>query len=493
MAAKKEGAIRLAILLVVFLIILYVLRRGGPCVSDQDCGSSYAGKYCVDGACGPCVSDSNCAGSPAGEYCIGGVCGPCTSASQCSAGEGCVGGTCGPCESGVDCRSGEGCVRGACGPCANTPDCPPGEACMDTGGNLACGPCQTDYDCRGSHFDNFSAQVCVDGQCVACGPEAPCSDGLVCADGGCRYCQPGDCPVGQTCDPTTQRCGSCSQNSDCTAGEACVGGACGPCATAVQCDPGEGCVDGACGPCTADADCASGYTCVDPGSDGAECVQGGGCQTVEDCSPAQDCVEGTCQDPAPCDVDSDCAEGKICFRWPHWWAPSAGECRTPCALATLRSSDCGHGNPPSCTSDSDCRSRHTWCDLDTNTCTCYDWATFSCGQDTPLAPRSIRDLGPKISAACVGAVVGDACSVEVGGSTFHGHCGWWTEATSCESPSDCQVGSVCRDGVCRCGSGGGAPSNLSCFAKHICTPSTESSPTNPVGGCVRTVQTCFGD
>lgn len=113
---------------------------------------------------------------------------------------------------------------------------------------------------------------------------------------------------------------ACNEQRPCDWGQTCVLGSCvdTECATSAQCPVETTCVEGSCLPgCRAEADCRPGDTCDLLLQ---ECVPAGCQDTHIDCGFAEYCdtTTGTCFDAGeqfcrPCERDSQCGDGNICY------------------------------------------------------------------------------------------------------------------------------------------------------------------------------------
>ena len=134
-------------------------------------------------------------------------------------------------------------------------------------------------------------------------PIPECYDNLNCKD-----------PYKPVCDPISQTCVGCVEETDCTLGNYCdpVSQAC------VQgCDADEDCQSGLCDvaahqckECLNDFGCPAGTVC----SEGV-CVEG--CSPNSACTPGLACCFGVCQDPYN-DPKNCGACGHVCDDFPHW-------------------------------------------------------------------------------------------------------------------------------------------------------------------------------
>lgn len=310
-----------------------------PCFQGQgtcdaaDGGCTYALKNpppsCDDGdACtmsDTCLADGGCGGSPV--QCSGPA-GSCFAPATCNP----DGGFCefpvlvgNACDDGLPCTVGDRCLGD--GSCAAT-----GSVSCDAGPCLlslcmsANGQCSAPVPANhGGACDDGNActlsDACAGGTCaginVTCDDTNPCTDdACIPADGGCNFV-PDD---GNTCD----------DQSLCTSGDHCSGGAC--VSTPVTCDDGNG--------CTTDG-CAAATGCTFTVDVGAPCSDGNGCTLGDTCAADAGCAPGpleTCDDQVTCTVDSCNPQDGGCSNVPDHAACDGGN---PCAVDTCNPvSDC---------------------------------------------------------------------------------------------------------------------------------------------------------
>jgi MYXO-CTERM domain-containing protein len=186
----------------------------------------------------------------------------------------------------------------------------------------------------------------LDEDCDAISDEgAPCPEGLVCHEGGCRQpcvgnecnqspglvcdpdanlclalCDIADCLPTQQCEEATGRCIDLCEDVDCGPGQVCWAGACAPddCIT-TGCEPGSLCNGIEClpDPCAA-VDCRADQFCR-----AGQCI--GSCAEVS-CPLYTACVDGACVEDSCAGVR--CPEGQACVD-----GTCAGD---PCAGVTCR-------------------------------------------------------------------------------------------------------------------------------------------------------------
>ena len=181
--------------------------------------------------------------------------------------------------------------------------------------------------------------------------DAPCGEGLLCIDGGCRRpCNAAmefPCPFGFVCEEPSAGSGTfCLPTAcaECTAEERCISDRCVNACEGVACGELEQCVRGTCRDCHTlncgsdeichasrcvtdpcrDVDCAADEMCVDgsclPACDDALCAAGercgddGTCQSTTcaavTCDPGEYCDDGACR-ADPCQMMA-CRPGDVC-------------------------------------------------------------------------------------------------------------------------------------------------------------------------------------
>ena len=206
------------------------------CASDTDCPSGQACKgetnQCVAGCSQvlPCDDAS---------WCDEGVCRALCTQEQsavCDAGERCIQGLC---RAPLDCSTLDPCPDSAprrdlfscqCLECARDEDCQigQGEACVE-GSCLRCDGAPTPATSCVARGLFRASDAC----CVGCESDADCEAGSLCESGECiniseRPCETdADCPAPLFCDGRqcveSASLTACTQQSDCSAGEACYG------------------------------------------------------------------------------------------------------------------------------------------------------------------------------------------------------------------------------------------------------------------------------
>ncbi|HCF59496.1 MAG TPA: hypothetical protein DFS52_16065, partial [Myxococcales bacterium] len=263
-----------------------------------------------------CLGNDTCANDSLS--CSGGVClsasctegtrgCKCDAASVCTDGSACESGKCvdpagytgNACFANRTCRAGNACVEGTCQACDYGTvgcGCLPGDAC---GKGLGCvaGIC--------AWGDGLPHEVPANPVCYT-----PCKAGLLTADGTYRPCSAEGlmegCVSGLECvDGTCVSAvagnrksslppgGACLEDSDCNAGELCLGGNCQALCFLSQ------------GACQTDVDCAAHQVCLS-----GKCYSN--CRADADCGAAARCYKAACRLPCQAGAAENCPEGKSC-------------------------------------------------------------------------------------------------------------------------------------------------------------------------------------
>lgn len=302
---------------------------------------------------------------------------------------------------------------------------------------------------------------------------------------GCRPAQPpgrqpctggARCPSGQVC--TNLGCAvPCRTNSDCPAGWVCrmaAGGDTGQgfcatptepvpmlprCRTSADCGGGQVCIDGSCQvssspACTDDTQCANGWLCVS----GRCTAPSNVCQFDNQCGSGRVCVNNECR--LRCGAMTTCPDGQECVS-----AGSVMYCRNRTGPSCNRDADCGAGRRcidavcyQSCTPGSPATScgPEMYCNDD-----------GVCVPDTRPRPFCDATRPCQAGSDCVGGVCRVPCStsaecqrvdvtyrncgpIPYQNQTQRNYCLTDNEYRPvCARQSDCAMGQVCIDGVCR--------------------------------------------
>lgn len=269
----------------------------------------------------------------------------------------------------------------------------------------------------------------------------------------CEVCTSGVCipKCPDLCDPDTNDCVDCIENTDCVCNQECVqgncvcpvdkpilntDGCCVECLNDAGCDICEQCVSGACVPkdclcnpntgacvecltgedCEGDNECCVGNRCTCcPGYILVEgvCVEEPECVTEEDCPACQICVGGDC-------VDLVCPDGRVCVD---------GDCVPEC--------DCAN---PNCTNPNQvCINR------DLTTCYCST-CSGPCDNSNPCGEGCVCVGGTCVVNPCFGPCnTGDNCGPGCG--CLNGEC-IKCDSVSCVTSINCPIGCFCNGSTC---------------------------------------------
>ncbi len=301
-------------------------------------GCAALGQICApeEGGCRDCISTSECGDLVCG---TDGKCEACNELDD----------QCGP---GRLCHNGE-CISEAGTPCQTSADCDD-LVCVLVGADKQCVPCALDDECGGG-------RTCeADGHCSADAPECEEDDecsppGTICQAQLCEAgCGTTGCTQGQSCNPTTGRCGgSLALGAACTSHAGCQSGVCWPyydsqgqeqrlcsqtCARHDDCPADFVCYElgdgNLCAPTslfTGSFDKAPGQSCTTAPYDNA-CASGY-------CNPDTDvCLEmcgsdGHCEDPA-------LPAGSKCYSWRLLDGAITAVCDPPSASLLPAYEDC---------------------------------------------------------------------------------------------------------------------------------------------------------
>jgi Cys-rich repeat protein len=290
-------------------------------------------------------------------------------------------------------------------------------------------PCDNGQTCA-------AGQVCTNLGCaIPCGADADCPRGWICrGTGGDAGASRGFCASPTEPVPMPP---SCTSNAQCAAGNVCIDGTCRvsstpACTNDTQCTSGQICVSGRCTPrentCTFNNQCGAGRLCVNN-----ECRVG--CGGSVTCPTGQECVTTTsgsyCRDQttAACMRDTDCGAGRRCLNATCYQACTPGA--TTCGAELYCSNDgvcipdtrprpfCDATRP--CQAGSECVGGVCRVPCTTSTqCQMVDVTYRNCGQ-IPNQSTNTRTY----------------CLTD---SEFR---------PVCQRQSECGMGQVCIDGLCR--------------------------------------------
>ena len=286
-----------------------VCDGGSPEGEAREVGTRDGGAACSS----PCVAPQVCIALPGASTAFCGA--ACSSDNDCPALLTCQGGlcsaTCSTCGAGEECVPvlGQGFDQ-----CKSNTDCPIGSYCVgETDEETSVIPMCIQYS---------ACSECT-GSCPTCTSNSQCEAGQVCLGGRCQTCtSDSQCGPSARCSAThtSLQC-TCSRDGDCAAGGHCQMGICTPnppdiCDSSdAGCATDQGCVAGVCGECTTFTDCAiaskysqrgvmPGLTCVD-----GVCTH---CTANSQCGGGQACVGGTCGTcitNAQCGPEGSCMDG----------------------------------------------------------------------------------------------------------------------------------------------------------------------------------------
>jgi hypothetical protein len=468
---------------------------GDPCTIDD---------HCVNGACAkgikkPCDDGNVCTT----DACQGGFCvsipgfgAACNDGNPCTTGDVCAQGLCTPGQL-KTCPPGGICTVGACNPnsgqcfvatagdgtpCSDGLACTSGDHCQ--GGQCASGApsCSSKNPCQAGQCDLTTGQCAFfpTGENTGCDDGNPCTVQDACKNGQCVGGATKVCPDGQPC--TLPKCDAavggcvpkfeglaCNDNSACTTGEQCKGGACVPSAF-VSCNDGNPCTKDSCNPVT--GKCSS---IIDAG----DCDDGDKCITGETCATGK-CLGLTkldCDDDNPCTTDG-CDAKTGCF---HDNAAAGTPCpdNNPCTsnevcqLGTCvhTGKGCDDGDP--CTKDT--------CDIITG-CK-YTPGNEEC-QDGDACTKGDKCVQGKCTpGAAIPCGDGNGCTVDLC-SPKDGSCSHEPDdMAACSDGDECTGGDHCLGGQCI-----PKPGQDACDDQNPCTTDL----CDPNKGCSHTLNTAAG-
>lgn len=343
--------------------------------------------------------------------------------------------------------------------------------------------CQFDAECPGALVCNTIDDTCVeclsnencpsglclpDNHCSACGPNAKCAQGEVCAaDGSCKSgCETdtAGCTDGLYCLPGSVSCVECIRDAQCGPGRVCdQGHVCRGGCSALNpvCVAGQVCdVDGGtCVGCVTNADCHAPQPVCDPAT--RSCV---GCIVSTDCKdPSKPVCDAPNHQCVACNVDTDCGPGNVCN--------AMHQCTAGCSQqnpACLNGQICNvpKGQCVQCNDDAQCGGATPRCEPATNRCVaCLPGANDNCPLGQYCRPDFVCERGCKTGADCPS------------GMCLPDHsCG------SCTTDTQCAAGQVCNNGTCiaACSATNPCGSGKQCCAAHCVDYQNDK---NNCGGC----------
>lgn len=391
------------------------------------------------------------------DACNSGVCSPAT--GKCGAA---------PKQDGTSCSDGNACTQqdscraGVCQ--GNSPvTCAASDQCHDAGlCNAADGKCSNPIKVNGAACNDGSActqkDVCQSGVCLGGSPVVCAASDACHAVGVCS-------PASGTCSNPAKANGStCDDGSRCTQTDTCQGGVCLG-GSRVTCSASDQChVAGNCDPST--GNCSN-----PPAQDGAACVDGSLCSTLDrcqsgvcvgsnpvKCSPSDQChlagscdaQTGNCSNPAKAD-GATCTDGSACTQ-----------------LDTCQGGKCSGVSPVLCVASDSCHVAGS-CDPSTGACS------------NPPAP----DNTPCSDGLnCTGS---DACKAgKCGGSPIACNDGIACTLDSCVEPGGCKF----DQSQCACNKDADCDDKLPCNGIETCNLKTLSCVSGTAVNCAALDDAC---
>jgi MYXO-CTERM domain-containing protein len=437
----------------------------GTCVAG---GTTNCGAYLCAGAACPttCATTANCT---AGNLCISGKCVPplvigsvCTAANQCASGfcaDGfCCGSACGAlCQACSAAKTGG--TNGTCGNVTIATD--PDNECA----TQAASTCGTSGSCDGGGKCQLYANgiSCVAASCSGStlNNGSDCNGTGTCTPKGTTPCAPYICGVGAACKTT------CVVDTDCTAGNLCIGGKCGSplpdgsaCLSAGSCQSGN-CADGVCcnTACNGGA-CDSCAMATGATADGVcTMLTGNACDDSNPCTQTDTCMAGTCLGATvTCAAIDACHTAGSCD-------PLTGACSNPAAsdgtscndgdgctqADTCTQGKCVGGSPVVCVAQDGCHGVGT-CNPKLGAC---DNPVLA--DDTPCDDNNKCTTGDKCTAGVCASTMTDCPAMDK--CHLPGTCDPGTgqcpnvetpEAIACKNGGECDTGGVCEAATGAC-------------------------------------------
>ena len=317
---------------------------------------------------------------------------------------------------------------GSTNQCINNVDCGFGGTCVGaTGGAVGqCSePCGTSADCPNPSFACGGATTGTCSQ-TTCTSNSNCGTGRACVHGACECAASSDCNGG-TCTGMTCTQVSCTTNAQCGLGT-CGGGTCN---TNSACHAATDCGLGTCGGSGHAGSCAAGTVC----HTNAQCGVNGTCGT------GTSSTAGTCTTSAAiCHANTDC---------------DSGSCGTGTGSAK---GTCANGAAHVC---------HTGADCDSG----------SCGTGTGATAGTCSILGGTV---CHSNAQCDSNSCGSGTGSTAGTCS--TSATVCHTNAQCDSNS--------CGSGTGSTAGTCSTSAAVCHTNAQCDSGSCGTGTGSTAGTC---
>ncbi len=352
-----------------------------------------------------------------------------------------------------------------CAPCDTSrvcgPSCSPcGQStpyCINVSGTFTCVECNENKDCpnngrcdpatntcRGCLNDSdCPTGQCTNNACTGCNDDTDCLSGQVCdiPNFTCVECnRDEDCPPDEVCAPDLKQCRECSQDSDCERGKTCSDNQC------ITCASNDSCAGNSCNCCPSGTQCAAPTPGTLPSC--VECTNDSQCADGKTC----DIANGRCVDAIPeCNTSDRC--GAECVKCPTdrplcLDGQVCVQCRNDLECGTGQF--CISGECASCITDRHCGARCSACPGE--------------------APFCLSD-GTSAGSSCV------ACRNDA--DCGSGQCD--TTTHTCAPTDGCEVscaeGTVCNGSACvQCFADAHCPCGGSCdVAQGTCNSSCEES------------------
>jgi outer membrane exchange protein TraA len=385
---------------------------------------------------------------------------------------------CAPCDSSLFCGP-------SCSPCGiSTP------VCINRNSTYVCAQCSDDSQCPNGRCDP------VTNECRGCNEDTDCPETGRCdpQTNVCTGCNDdGDCKSqDKVCDVPSSTCVECNTDEECPSGKYCdsTQHLCQECTSDSHCPRGESCVANACQPCSSTDSCAgNSCNCCPNGLQCAPLTPGG--------KPA--CVE--------CTRDANCSDGLRCDSANGRCVEQVSECNTSDRCGP-QCSQCPEDRPfcldgqvcVECRSDTECSEGRFCLSGQCTLCTTDERCGSrceSCADDTPFCKTD----GTVAGSTCVGCVEDADCGPGGTCDRNTNTCGTTTCSVTCGEGSVC-LGSECvqcfADAHCPCGGTCDTATNTcttlcndsgDCQGVEFCSPATQTcergrrmSNAEPAGG-----------
>jgi hypothetical protein len=414
-----------------------------------------------------CDADADCAGSPHGGVCDTQkhVCGQCRfeETSGCGAGNtGCgLASSHNVCQ--VPCNGNFG--SGAANACTSSTF----PACRTSGaGAGSCGVCNGD-------FQSGASAACATGApfCTGTGYCGRCTSNSQCTEAGSTH-------TGVVCNPTSGRCiGSCTLDSQCGTGNACVSGTCAEKAANGQPIPGGSCTVALGARFCVSAVCStSNNTCGYANGTGS-CTAGNAavvCQSGACSAGANVCIPAA---SGSCFVDADCAAGNYCHR-------STFTCTAKLAAGIPIPNDGLHGG--TCTAAGAVACTSGACNTSTSTCAVANGAACTAANQcvTNLCGSNGQCGGANGDAGCT---VGNTAVCQSGACSSANVC-IPPVSGSCFVDADCAAGNYCHRSTFTCTAKLAAGAPIPNDGLHGGTCTAQGAAACASGACNASTSTC---